>query len=210
MPVIQSLLIGSTVGALAIAVGVTPTHAASAGGATNEPPTAQKTTRSGPDPACTAGGGAPDECRVETTTSAGDARPVTAAELAAAGDLVSNDGVRLADAATRATISTRTWYQQVRGLYYFNWAERHSGRIYWDGSRVWSTTSTSGFTGSHTCDQGFGIAYSIKVTKCSSEKIGAGTLNEWDYFQVHVVAQGVPLFRSYNMHVRATARGAVS
>lgn len=58
--------------------------------------------------------------------------------------------------------------------------------------------------------RGSECAYSIKVTKCSSEKIGASTLNEWDYFQVHVVAQGVPLFRSYIMHVRATARGAVS
>lgn len=125
MPVIQSLFIGSAVGALAIVVGVTPTHAASASDAPHEPPTAQTTTRSAPDSACTADVGALDECRVETTTAAGDARRATAAELAAAGDLVSDDGVRLADAATRATISTRTWYQQVRGLYYFNWAERH-------------------------------------------------------------------------------------
>ncbi|AMM19081.1 hypothetical protein AX769_01690 [Frondihabitans sp. PAMC 28766] len=108
------------------------------------------------------------------------------------------------------TIWTRTWSQEIRGLYYINWLEKHTGRIYYDGSRVWSTTSTSGYKGSHTCNQGFGIGYSVKVTRCSTEKIGAGSLREWDYFQVHVIAHNIPIYVSHSMRAAFNGPGSIS
>lgn len=151
-------------------------------------------------------------CEAQLTLSAtsgdtADVAKISPEDLA----LVAADGTTLQDAiGTQATVWTRTWEQSMRGLYYVNWMEKHTGRIYWDGSRVWSTNKTAGYTGTHVCDQGFGILYDIDVKTCSTENIGAAQLREWDYFRVHVVWKGVPLYASHNMHMTANNKGTVS
>jgi hypothetical protein len=150
-------------------------------------------------------------CAAESTLVASAASPVDVKSTDPRDlTLRSTDGVALRDAVVRGGVSTRTWSQNKRGAFHVNWSETHSGRVYWDGTRVWSTTSTNGYKGSHTCGQSSGIGFSIKVTKCATEKIGAATLREWDYFQAHVLVTGVPIYASHNMRVPATKTGAMS
>lgn len=150
-------------------------------------------------------------CATETTSVVSAADTVTAAEVDAADlDLVAADGTTLSSALAAGTIYTRTWWQEKRGLYYVNWLEKHTGRIYWDGARVWSTTLYRGYKGTHVCDQGFGILYDIRVTSCSTENLGYTRLREWDYFRVHVVWQGIPLYASHNMYAQANYNGSMS
>jgi hypothetical protein len=48
-----------------------------------------------------------------------------------------------------ASVKFRVWYQtRTQAL----WKEKHSGRFYYDGSRVWDTTSYRGYKGYHNCD----------------------------------------------------------
>ncbi len=124
--------------------------------------------------------------------------------------LKSADGTTLAQAAARGTIYYKTWSQVKRGLYYVNWKEQHSGRFYYNGSRVWSTTSTLGYKGKHICDQGYGVLYDVKVTNCMTDVISSAKIQEWDYFRVHVVWKGIPLYVSHNMHTTMTKSGGVS
>lgn len=132
-------------------------------------------------------------------------------QLVADGDLVSADGVKLSDVAANSsfTIWTRTWWQQRRGLYYINWWEKHTGRIYYHRGHVWSTTANHGYRGNHICDQGGGIGYDIRVTSCSTEVRGATKISEWDYFKVYVMFKGFPLSASHNMHINAYSSGNI-
>lgn len=82
-----------------------------------------------------------------------------------------------------------------------------------EACRVWSTSGQSGVTGYHKCDQGYGIGYSIEVTDCSTERrydLDKRPISEWDRFKVHVVAKGVPFYRSFNMHVNAYPSGNIT
>ncbi|GAA5226998.1 hypothetical protein [Paeniglutamicibacter antarcticus] len=135
-----------------------------------------------------------------------DISKVSPTELA----LKSADGTTLAQAAARGTIYYKTWSQVKRGLYYVNWKEQHSGRFYYNGSRVWSTTSTLGYKGKHICDQGYGVLYDVKVTNCMTDVISSAKIQEWDYFRVHVVWKGIPLYVSHNMHATMTKTGGLS
>jgi hypothetical protein len=77
---------------------------------------------------------------------------------------------------------------------------------------VWSTTSTSGYKRYHTCNQGGGIGYSVKVTGCTTElryDLSNYAISQWDRFQVHVVYKGVPIYASYNMHPNIYADGGI-
>lgn len=157
--------------------------------------------------------GASGRCAVATTSQSSAGTRVDAAAARAMNDLdlVSSQGQTLGSAlAAGSTVWTRTWWQEKRGLYYVNWLEKHTGRIYYDGSQVWSTSSYRGYQGTHVCDQGFGILYDIKVNSCSTERIGTATLKEWDYFRVHVVWKGIPLYSSHNMHMTANRSGTIT
>jgi hypothetical protein len=156
--------------------------------------------------------GARGQCAVATTSQSSAGTRVDLASAAAAGDLdlVSSEGQTLRSAVAAGTVWTRTWWQEKRGLYYVNWLEKHTGRIYYDGSQVWSTSSYRGYKGTHVCDQGYGILYDIKVNSCSTERIGTATLKEWDYFRVHVVWKGIPLYASHNMHMTANRSGTIT
>lgn len=153
-------------------------------------------------------------CDVQTTSAVGAIGRATAAQLAADSKAVSPDGTTLAQAAAARTIYTRTFEQSQRGLYYINWVEKHIGRVYFDkAGHVWSTTETYGYKGYHLCDQGSGIGYSIKVTSCSVEKrydLDGPAISLWDRYQVHVVAKGIPIYQSHEMHANAYDGGTIT
>ncbi|MFJ1656858.1 hypothetical protein ACIOC2_37040 [Streptomyces sp. NPDC088337] len=153
------------------------------------------------------------DCQQETEMGTGGQQTASVSLLAEYGDLVSQDGVKLSEASAAATVWTRTWWQQKRGLYYYNWKERHEGRIFYDGTTVWSTTSRSGYKGWHKCGLGSGIGYSIEVKDCSTERrydLKNEPISEWDRFRVHVVWKGMPIYATHKMHANAYPSGKLT
>ena len=148
------------------------------------------------------------------TTSVGFENVATTAQLTTGGALVAADGASLAEAAAATTIYTKTWWQEERGLYYVNWWERHIGRIYFDyAGHVWSTTARASYIGYHLCNQGGGVGYSVTVTDCATEQrydLARPAISEWDRYQVHIVAKGIPIYSSHSMHVNAYDNGSVT
>jgi hypothetical protein len=153
-----------------------------------------------------------------TVEMSADAQAVaTAAQIAADGALVNSEGVTLADAAAvnTAPIYTRTWSELVRGLFYFNWWEKHEGRIYFQPGvvgGVWSTTSRYGYKGWHHCGLGGGIGYTVSVTYCYTERrydLSWYPISEWDKFKVHVLWHGIPIYQSHSIHINAYPGGAI-
>jgi hypothetical protein len=74
-----------------------------------------------------------------------------------------------------------------------------------------SATAQYGYKGWHACDQGSGFGYSIKVTSCIKRPrpdLGANVIAEYDYFQVHVVAKGVPIYDSKSSWANLHPSGA--
>ena len=171
-------------------------------------------TRTVVDPGCQASTDDAGSCTVEVTAAVSAISEATSTQLAANAKAKSPDGTSLAAAAAARTIYTRTFEQQKHGLYWVNWVEKHIGRVFFDkAGHVWSTTSTYGYKGYHTCDLGYGIGYSVKVTSCSVEQrydLNGPAISLWDYFQVHVVAQGIPLYVSHNMHANAYDGGTIT
>lgn len=122
------------------------------------------------------------------------------------------DGVKLSasiESTPTGTIWTRTWWPETRGLYYINWWEKRTGRIYYHTGHVWSTAGAHGYTGNHTCDQGGGIGYDVRVTSCFTERLSTNQINEWDYWKVYVFFQGFPISASHNMHATAYGSGNI-
>lgn len=152
-------------------------------------------------------------CAMELAAGATALEAASAEQLAADADLVSADGIRLGDytpsSTPTGTIWTRTWWQEARGLYYINWWEKHSGRIYWHDGHVWSTTGAHGYTGWHVCDQGGGIGYDIKVTSCFTERLTTNHINEWDFWKVYVFFEGFPISASHDMRASAWGSGNI-
>lgn len=181
-------------------------------------PNALATTRatSARDTACeasVAASGTAADCVAVATTSVSPSSVASASLVKQYAGVESADGTSLAQAAAAGTIWTRTWYQEKRGFYYFNWKEKHIGRIFFDKrSRVWSTSAQSGFKGYHTCDLGYGILYDVQVKSCSTERrydLNNNPISEWDRFRVHVVWRGIPLYATHSMHVNAYPNGNI-
>jgi len=155
------------------------------------------------------------QCSAEMTAAVGKESPATIAQISGNSALVSTSGsLTLAEAAATRRIYTRTWTQQMRGLYYVNWTEKHSGRIYFDkAGHVWSTTKKYGYKGNHICGQGSGILYSVVVKHCTVENrydLSRPAISQWDYFQVHVIWKGIPIYKSHKMHTNAYDSGKIT
>jgi hypothetical protein len=152
-------------------------------------------------------------CVATTSADASAATVATSSMLANAQNLVSSDGVRLGDLAVQpnVTIWTRTWSESKYGMPINAtiWKEKHSGRIYWDGTHVWGDSIHYGFEAYHFCDEGFGFPYSIVVTTCRVTNDYNHYDQNWDNFQVHFVYGGFPIYLSYSMHVNAYASGSL-
>jgi hypothetical protein len=96
------------------------------------------------------------------------------------------------------------WKQTFRGIYYVNWKEIHVGDFCYNGRDVWVTR--------HKCDRGYGIGYDIVPKECSKNKIYVNTkpgygYQNWDVFRVHVAWKGIPIWKTYTMHVNVYPSG---
>lgn len=134
------------------------------------------------------------------------------APVAASGALVTSL------AATPGATYCQSWSQAMGGL---SWREKHIGKMCYDYFHkqvwVWTAPGCSNCpTGNHYCNRGWAIGYSIDVTTCNVVKVydanfrGGYFRQNWDRFQVHVVAKGIPAYRSYNMHVNIFSTGTVT
>jgi hypothetical protein len=131
------------------------------------------------------------------------------------GDLVSADGVTLQEGIHGETIWTRTWTEEARGLYYFNWHEKHSGRFYFDGEdRVWVTGSASfsdRYQGYHHCNLGSAFGYSLDTVECSENRIHITSsywgIQNWDIYKVSAAFKGSPFSDTKDMHVNVYPSG---
>ena len=110
------------------------------------------------------------------------------------------------------TFYYKTWRTGVQSTFWgVFFKEIHSGGFYYGNGKVWSATAQYGYKGWHACDQGSGFGYSIKVTSCIERPrpdLGANVIAEYDYFQVHVVAKGVPIYDSKSSWANLYPSGA--
>ncbi len=106
------------------------------------------------------------------------------------------------------SVWSRTWSQNKNGP---GWQERHTGKFYYDGTRVWSTTQHRGLTGYHVCNQGYGFGLIIEVTKCAVDG-GTSTsgLQIWDAYKVHAFFRGFPISNPRDMHITVYPSGNTS
>jgi hypothetical protein len=106
------------------------------------------------------------------------------------------------------SVWSRTWSQDKTGP---GWQEKHTGKFYYDGTRVWSTTQYRGLEGYHVCDQGYGLGFIIEVTKCAVDG-GASTseLQIWDDYEVHAFLRGFPISNPRGMHITVDPSGNTS
>mgnify|MGYP003528262222 CR=1 FL=1 len=114
--------------------------------------------------------------------------------LGVGGNLVAEDGKRLADAVAAATVYYKNWWQANNAGV---WEEKRSGRWYYDGTKSWRAY--------HNCNQGYAIGASITVTSCTCYGNYSNPLAEWDYYRVKIG----PVSKSYNMHVNLYASGSI-
>lgn len=130
-------------------------------------------------------------------------RPVTEAELAQIGDtVVDQHGMTFADLADVGVLSTRSWSQRGPKFSY-PWHEVHTGRLYYD-NRLTARHDA------HVCDQGDGVGFSIRVTSCFEENSTSGmAARAYDYFQVHAIADPVPIYASHWMYVKGSTTGVL-
>lgn len=103
------------------------------------------------------------------------------------------------------TVWYRLWSQYKSNP---GWQEKHSGKFYYDGTRVWSTTEYRGLKGYHNCHQGYGYWITIEVTKCTVYN-GASTyqIQMWDYYKAHAFFRGFPISNARDMHINAYPSG---
>jgi len=177
------------------------------------PPGTQTQTKMVTDPVCeearvetdTAG-----KCQAEETITVSAGRPLTAAEVQQYGNLRAANGLTVKAAAAAGTVYMKTWWQEMHGLYYVNWKERHEGRWLYNGSAAWVNPRNGYNQGYHHCGLGYGIGYSVKVAYCNEYGEGTGTVENVDNFQVHVIAKGIPLYVTYSMTAYTRGNGGFS
>jgi hypothetical protein len=153
------------------------------------------------------------DCTVTGAGEVSEAAPVTEADRQEAFEARVISSIRTIPNASYC----RTWSQSMGGV---AWREKHVGKMcYSYYSRqvwVWGAPDCPRCpTGYHYCDRGWGVGYSVAVSNCRIRKIydsafrGGYFRQNWDRFHVYVVAQGIPAYRSYDMHVNVFATGAV-
>lgn len=155
---------------------------------------------------------APGPCLTNGGDVVGRAARASSRDLSRLGRLKAiGSGETLRTAVASSSVYCRTWRQWQRGLYYLNWEEVHTGRFCYNGRDVWVDGQHGGY---HRCDQGFGILYDVQVKNCAENKIFVNTgpgygVQNWDYFRVHVVWRGIPLYQSHHMHANVYPSGNV-
>ena len=197
-----AVLLGSSVGAAQ----AREDAAAIVVAATSAP--ASQTTTSTVD--CVQGDGTTGSCKATMSVD------VSAATRASLVQIESDPNLTLAQRSQMVASGTITFYYRTFShtvsSWYGGWAwsEGHSGGYYYNGSKVWLAVANYGYKGWHQCNYGSGFGYSIKVTFCGERQrpdLGTNVIAEYDNFEVHAVAKGIPIYDSKSMWVNLYPSG---
>lgn len=138
-----------------------------------------------------------DDCKVTNTIQLEGAFTATAADIDSSA-LSAEDKAEILNRKARGAITARHWSQFTTGGSY---TRTHNGTFYYDGSRVWVTTQTSGYTGSHQCFTNYSVGFNLTGTACneSGSTSARNLYSAWD-----VNPNGT--FVVYNVSMTATVK----
>lgn len=105
-----------------------------------------------------------------------------------------------------ASVKYRYWSQTKTQVL---WQEKHSGKFYYDGSRVWGGTSYRGYTGYHNCNQGWANGGYIEIINCTTYGgVSTYRIQPWDFYRTYAVVKGFGFSKSRDMHINAYPTGS--
>lgn len=145
-------------------------------------------------------------CKETITTVLGQSRTTTFSDIASISTKLSSaDRASLTAAVATGTVKSRGYSQKVNNL---TDSETQSGTFYYDGSRVWVTSSYRGLAGSHRCTVDWSVGYSVSLQGCyESGTTNVITLSQQWLFTPFV--NGFPLSWSETYSIRVNALGQV-
>jgi hypothetical protein len=143
------------------------------------------------------------ECTSTVTTQTSAASVVTASTLAQASSALSaSDYASLVAAAATSTVHSRTYSQKITDSYD---QMEQQGRFYYNGTRVWVTTTYDGYKGSHTCINDYSIIPLGVGTVTNCVELGSTTNQTleifWNVTLGPIKGVGVNWNESQIMHV---------
>lgn len=147
----------------------------------------------------------PDICKETITTVFGQSRNMTIADIASVSTKLSSaDRASLTAAVISGTVKSRGYLQQVNNL---TDSETQTGTFYYDGSRVWVTSTYRGLAGSHRCTVDWSVGYSVALQGCyESGSTSAITLAQQWLFTPFVNGFPVSWSQTYSIRVNATGQ----
>lgn len=144
-----------------------------------------------------------EDCKVTSTLKVEDSFVATAADIAASA-LSDADKAEILNRRARGAITAKHWSQFTTGAAY---TRTHNGTFYYDGSRVWVTTQTSGYTGSHQCFTNYSVGFNLTGTACN-ESGSASARNLYSAWDVN--PNGTPVVYNVSMTATVKANGTIS
>lgn len=129
----------------------------------------------------------------------------TILELQSAG-VVGQTASKLTLAVALTTILSKSYSQNVNSI---TDSVTQSGRFYYDGTRAWVGTTTSGYRGTHFCKLDWSVGYAISLVGCT-ETGGIAYRNlhmQWHY---SAIASGLPVQWEEIHTVTVNKNGAVT
>lgn len=139
---------------------------------------------------------------VTVVTTLGEEEVVTAADISADSSLTTAQKSELTALAAAATIKSNHYSQFTTGAAY---TVTQNGTFYYDGTRVWVGTTTSGYKGSHSCFINYAAGVSISNIVCSE----SGTTARRDMYMGWNVNVAVVTYY-YDMTAKLYANGTIS
>jgi hypothetical protein len=143
------------------------------------------------------------DCLVTNTVQVDDSFVPTATDISTSA-LSAEDKAEILSRKARGAITAKHWSQFTTGAAY---TRTHNGTFYYDGSRVWVATTTSGYTGSHQCFTNYSVGFNLTGTACneSGSTSARNLYSAWD-----VNPNGTPIVYNVSMTATVKANGTIS
>lgn len=144
-----------------------------------------------------------EDCKVTSTLTVEDSFVADAADINASA-LSDEDKAEILNRRARGAITAKHWSQFTTGAAY---TRTHNGTFYYDGSRVWVTTQTSGYTGSHQCFTNYSVGFNLTGTACN-ENGSTSARNLYSAWDVN--PNGTPVVYNVSMTATVKANGTIT
>jgi hypothetical protein len=110
----------------------------------------------------------------------------------------------LSAAVALGTVKSKSFLQQRNNI---TDSETQSGVIFYDGSRVWVTSTYRGFTGSQRCQVDWAVAYTVAPQNCSdSGSASQRVLSQQWLFTLQVGVVPVSWSETYTLQANASGQ----